>query len=170
MCEHLLTKYCHLLSSGSSSCPEVLSPAVTVVSFLHRYLLLKTHQLSLDAFLVALKFMHVEDVDIDEVQCILANLIYMVRAAACSQRGCGVVLVSKRPFLFMKAFSSRTDFSSPVNTIQRASCGSVLRAVTCVSVISDTCVPGQGTFTVMTFDVTETQKCKPIFFSVSGSH
>ncbi|KAB0341384.1 hypothetical protein FD754_018310, partial [Muntiacus muntjak] len=42
-----------------------------------RYLLLKTHQLSLDAFLVALKFMQVEDVDIAEVQCILANLIYM---------------------------------------------------------------------------------------------
>nr|XP_045370706.1 PCI domain-containing protein 2 isoform X2 [Camelus bactrianus] len=42
-------------------------------------LLLRTHQLSLDAFLVALKFMQVEDVDIDEVQCILANLIYMVR-------------------------------------------------------------------------------------------
>ncbi|EPQ19060.1 PCI domain-containing protein 2 [Myotis brandtii] len=43
------------------------------------YLLLKTHQLSLDAFLVALKFMQVEDVDIDEVQCILANLIYMLK-------------------------------------------------------------------------------------------
>ncbi|NXY90636.1 PCID2 protein, partial [Alcedo cyanopectus] len=41
------------------------------------YLLLKTHQLSLDAFLIALKFMQVDDVDIDEVQCILANLIYM---------------------------------------------------------------------------------------------
>ena len=41
-------------------------------------MLLKTHQLSLDAFLVALKFMQVEDVDIAEVQCILANLIYMV--------------------------------------------------------------------------------------------
>ncbi|XP_036175913.1 LOW QUALITY PROTEIN: PCI domain-containing protein 2-like [Myotis myotis] len=41
------------------------------------YLLPKTHQLSLDAFLVALKFMQVEDVDIDEVQCILDNLIYM---------------------------------------------------------------------------------------------
>lgn len=41
------------------------------------YLLLKTHQLPLDAFLVALKMMQVEDVDIDEVQCILANLIYM---------------------------------------------------------------------------------------------
>ncbi|KAA0722689.1 PCI domain-containing protein 2 CSN12-like protein [Triplophysa tibetana] len=41
------------------------------------YYLLKTHQLPLDAFLVALKMMKVEDVDIDEVQCILANLIYM---------------------------------------------------------------------------------------------
>ncbi|MBN3322666.1 PCID2 protein, partial [Atractosteus spatula] len=42
-----------------------------------KYLLLKAHQLPLDVFLVALKFMQVEDVDIDEVQCILANLIYM---------------------------------------------------------------------------------------------
>uniref|UniRef100_A0A8C9TZU5 PCI domain-containing protein 2 n=1 Tax=Scleropages formosus TaxID=113540 RepID=A0A8C9TZU5_SCLFO len=41
------------------------------------YLLLKTHQLPLDAFLVSLKMMQVEEVDIDEVQCILANLIYM---------------------------------------------------------------------------------------------
>uniref|UniRef100_A0A8C8GDC2 PCI domain-containing protein 2 n=1 Tax=Oncorhynchus tshawytscha TaxID=74940 RepID=A0A8C8GDC2_ONCTS len=39
------------------------------------YQLLKTHQLPLDAFLVALKMMQVEEVDIDEVQCILANLI-----------------------------------------------------------------------------------------------
>uniref|UniRef100_A0AAX7VAV0 PCI domain-containing protein 2 n=1 Tax=Astatotilapia calliptera TaxID=8154 RepID=A0AAX7VAV0_ASTCA len=41
------------------------------------YLLLRTHQLPLEAFLVALRMMKVEDVDIDEVQCILANLIYM---------------------------------------------------------------------------------------------
>ncbi|XP_067298994.1 PCI domain-containing protein 2 [Pseudorasbora parva] len=41
------------------------------------YHLLKTHQLPLDAFLVALRMMKVDDVDIDEVQCILANLIYM---------------------------------------------------------------------------------------------
>ncbi|XP_048827596.1 PCI domain-containing protein 2 [Brienomyrus brachyistius] len=41
------------------------------------YQLLKTYQLQLDAFLVALKMMKMEDVDIDEVQCILANLIYM---------------------------------------------------------------------------------------------
>lgn len=44
----------------------------------YRYLLLRTHQLPLDAFLVALNMMQVEDVDLDEVQCILANLIYMV--------------------------------------------------------------------------------------------
>jgi len=44
-----------------------------------RYHLLRTHQLPLDAFLVSLRMMKVEDVDIDEVQCILANLIYMVR-------------------------------------------------------------------------------------------
>uniref|UniRef100_A0A8C9Z9Y0 PCI domain-containing protein 2 n=1 Tax=Sander lucioperca TaxID=283035 RepID=A0A8C9Z9Y0_SANLU len=41
------------------------------------YLLLRTHQLPLDAFLVSLKMMQLDDVDIDEVQCILANLIYM---------------------------------------------------------------------------------------------
>ncbi|XP_040192183.1 PCI domain-containing protein 2 isoform X1 [Rana temporaria] len=41
------------------------------------YLLLRTHQLSLDAFLVALKFMGVEDADIEEVNCIVANLIYL---------------------------------------------------------------------------------------------
>lgn len=40
---------------------------------------MRTHQLPLDAFLVVLRMMQVEDVDIDEVQCILANLIYMVR-------------------------------------------------------------------------------------------
>lgn len=40
------------------------------------YLLLQTHQLPLEAFLVALRMMKVDDVDLDEVQCILANLIY----------------------------------------------------------------------------------------------
>lgn len=41
------------------------------------YLLLQTHQLPLEAFLVALRMMKVDDVDLDEVQCILANLIYL---------------------------------------------------------------------------------------------
>lgn len=40
------------------------------------YLLLKTHQIPIDAFLVAVKLMKIEDVDLDEVQCIVANLIY----------------------------------------------------------------------------------------------
>lgn len=57
-----------------------LAPALMeVLPHLCRYQLLKTHQLPLDAFLVSLKMMQVEEVDIDEVQCILANLIYMVR-------------------------------------------------------------------------------------------
>lgn len=56
-----------------------ISSELCVFWSLSRYLLLKTHQLPLDAFLVALRMMQVEDVDIDEVQCILANLIYMVR-------------------------------------------------------------------------------------------
>lgn len=40
------------------------------------YLLMKTHQIPIEAFLVALKFMKVEDIDLDEVHCILANLIF----------------------------------------------------------------------------------------------
>lgn len=69
-----------------------------------RYLLLRTHQLSLDAFLVALKFMQVEDVDIDEVQCILANLIYMVRRPpqpAGSGAG-GAHVVAGKPLVFVR--------------------------------------------------------------------
>uniref|UniRef100_M3ZVM9 PCI domain-containing protein 2 n=2 Tax=Xiphophorus TaxID=8082 RepID=M3ZVM9_XIPMA len=50
---------------------------ITYRNLFKKYLLLKTHQLPLDAFLVALRMMQVEDVDIDEVQCLLANLIYM---------------------------------------------------------------------------------------------
>lgn len=40
------------------------------------FLMMKTHIVPIDAFLTALKFMDQEDVDADEVQCILANLIY----------------------------------------------------------------------------------------------
>jgi len=38
--------------------------------------LMKTHQIPVDAFLIALKMMKVEDIDQDETQCIIANLIY----------------------------------------------------------------------------------------------
>ncbi|XP_064614953.1 PCI domain-containing protein 2-like [Liolophura sinensis] len=40
------------------------------------YLILKTHQLPVKAFTAALKMLEEDDVDNDEVQCILANLIY----------------------------------------------------------------------------------------------
>lgn len=40
------------------------------------YLLLKTHQIPIQAFLVALRHMKVNDVDLDELHCIIANLIY----------------------------------------------------------------------------------------------
>jgi len=39
-------------------------------------LLMKTHQIPIDAFLAAMKMMEVEDIDADETQCIIANLIY----------------------------------------------------------------------------------------------
>ncbi|XP_074657657.1 PCI domain-containing protein 2-like [Tubulanus polymorphus] len=40
------------------------------------YAIMGTHQLPIDAFVVALKMMKVEDIDSDEVCCIVANLIY----------------------------------------------------------------------------------------------
>jgi hypothetical protein len=36
----------------------------------------KTHQIPIDAFVIALKMNQVEDIDSDETQCIIANLIY----------------------------------------------------------------------------------------------
>jgi len=40
------------------------------------FLLLKTHQIPLECFLTALKFMEMDDMDLDEVECITVNLIY----------------------------------------------------------------------------------------------
>ena len=37
---------------------------------------MKTHQLPVEAFLQSLKYMGEDDVDMEETQCILANLIY----------------------------------------------------------------------------------------------
>nr|SVE93619.1 EOG090X06A5 [Scapholeberis mucronata] len=39
-------------------------------------LLMKTHQIPIEAYLEALKFMGIEDIDLDETQCIIANLIF----------------------------------------------------------------------------------------------
>lgn len=40
------------------------------------YLLLRTHQIPMEALLCALRMMDIEDVDLAETQCIVANLIY----------------------------------------------------------------------------------------------
>lgn len=40
------------------------------------YLLQKTHQISMEALLCALQMMDIEDIDLSETQCIVANLIY----------------------------------------------------------------------------------------------
>ncbi|XP_034237377.1 PCI domain-containing protein 2 [Thrips palmi] len=40
------------------------------------YLLLRTHQIPMDALLCALRMMDIEDIDLAETQCIVANLIY----------------------------------------------------------------------------------------------
>ena len=48
----------------------------------NRYLLLGTHQLPLNAFEGSLRFLGETDIDIDEVQCIVANLIDKVHTRA----------------------------------------------------------------------------------------
>lgn len=39
---------------------------------------MKTHQLPVSSFVAALKLMKYEDIDLDEAECIIANLIYEV--------------------------------------------------------------------------------------------
>ena len=48
-----------------------------------RYLLLGTHQLPLNAFERSLQFLGETEIDIDEVQCIVANLIDKVSLRVC---------------------------------------------------------------------------------------
>ena len=46
-----------------------------VINVVHRYLLHNSHLVNLASFLRALHFLGEDDVDVDEVQCIIANLI-----------------------------------------------------------------------------------------------
>merc|ERR1712173_312406 len=62
-------------------------------------LLMKTHQISIDAFTTALKMMKVEDVDDDETACIIANLIYQGRIKGYISHQHNKLVVSKQnPF------------------------------------------------------------------------
>ena len=60
----------------SSESPLPICTGKYMPKFLTVSLLVKTHQIPIDAFLAALKMMKVEEIDGDETQCILANLIY----------------------------------------------------------------------------------------------
>lgn len=40
------------------------------------HLLMKTHQIPIEALLTALKYNELKDIDLDETQCIVSNLIY----------------------------------------------------------------------------------------------
>ena len=42
----------------------------------YRYLITKRHQIPLQTLLVSLQFLEVTDIDLDEVECIVANLIF----------------------------------------------------------------------------------------------
>lgn len=46
---------------------------------------MKTHQLPVGAFVTALKMMQYEDIDLDEAECIIANLIYEVSYLLCEK-------------------------------------------------------------------------------------
>jgi len=59
-------------------------------------LLMKTHQISIDAFTTALKMMKVEDVDDDETACIIANLIYQGRIKGYISHQHNKLVVSKQ--------------------------------------------------------------------------
>ena len=69
-------------------------------------LLMKSHQISVDAFTTALRLMKVEDIDNDETACILANLIYQGRIKGYISHQHNKLVVSKQnPFPTLSATS-----------------------------------------------------------------
>lgn len=71
------------------------------------YLLLKTHQVPIEAYFAALRFLKVEDVDIEEVECIVANLIFEGKIKGYISHQHQKLVVSKQnPFPALAASSS----------------------------------------------------------------
>lgn len=60
-----------------------------------RHAILNTHQLKLSVLLTALHFVQETDVDVDELECIVANLIYHKMIKGYIAHGPRVVVVSK---------------------------------------------------------------------------
>eukprot|EP00057_Strongylocentrotus_purpuratus_P023407 XP_011677881.1 PREDICTED: PCI domain-containing protein 2 [Strongylocentrotus purpuratus] len=70
-------------------------------------LMLNTHQVPIDAFETALKFTGLEDVDKEEVECILANLIYKNYIKGYLSHQHQKLVVSKqKPFPLLSSFLS----------------------------------------------------------------
>lgn len=69
-------------------------------------LLMKTHQIPIEAFVEALKFMQVEDIDLDETQCIIANLIFDNKIKGYISNTHNKLVISKQ-----NAFPSLTSIS-----------------------------------------------------------
>ncbi len=71
-------------------------------------LLMKTHQIPIDAFLGALKMMKVDEIDKDETECILANLIYEGKIKGYISHQHKKLVVSKQqPFPTLSAVDAR---------------------------------------------------------------
>lgn len=56
-----------------------------------RTLLMKTHQIPIEAYLEALKFMGVEDIDLDETQCSVRYLCALYRIWSISFYNAGII-------------------------------------------------------------------------------
>uniref|UniRef100_A0A914WLA5 PCI domain-containing protein 2 homolog n=1 Tax=Plectus sambesii TaxID=2011161 RepID=A0A914WLA5_9BILA len=69
--------------------------------------ILGTHQVPLEAFLISLRFLNVDDVDADEVACIVANLIYQGKIKGyISHQHQKLVISKQNPFPALSSVSS----------------------------------------------------------------
>ena len=69
---------------------------LVMASWLCRYNITKTFQLSIEKFVSVLTFLELEDVDSAEVECILANLIYLGRIKGYISHQHNKLVVSKQ--------------------------------------------------------------------------
>merc|ERR1711983_553730 len=66
--------------------------------------LMKTHQIPVEAFFIALKMMKIEDIDHEETQCIIANLIYEGKIKGCISPfgSCQLTKIKLKNYKFLK--------------------------------------------------------------------
>lgn len=70
---------------------------ITAVPFFcHSYVITNNHQLDIAVFVQALKWLQMEDVDADEIECLLANMIYEGKVKGYISHAHKKVVVSKK--------------------------------------------------------------------------